>query len=120
VSFADSKVPACFDTIYIGEKTIYINSLCSKNYSLLDYRFEGSHIVGMRALAEARKAAGLTQRQLAAVLEIEQGTLADIERGRRPLPRERLVKLPKQIRRPVIDATIAQLRTEIAELRALR
>jgi len=114
------KVPAGFDIAYIGETTIDINSLCAKNDSPLDDHFEGSYIVGMRALAEARKAAGLTQRQLAAVLEIEQGTLADIERGRRPLPRERLIKLPKEIRGPVINATIAQLRAEIAELKALR
>ena len=65
------------------------------------------------ALVEARKAAGLTQRQLAEQLGVRQPTLADIERGKRPLPYERLVKLPKEIRRRVID-------TMIAELKALR
>jgi len=74
----------------------------------------------MKALADARKSSGLTQRQLAEHLGIAQGTLADIERGRRPLPRDRLVKLPDPIRRRVIAAAIDELRHQIAELKALR
>ena len=72
------------------------------------------------ALIEARKAAKLTQRQLAEQMGIGQPNLADIERGRRPLPRERIAKLPKEIRRQVIDAAIDELRHQIAELRAMR
>jgi len=62
------------------------------------------------ALVKARKAAGLTQRQLAEHLGIRQPTLAEIEKGRRPLPRERYGKLPRAIRRRVIDAAIAELK----------
>jgi len=72
------------------------------------------------ALVEARKAAKLTQHQLADHLGIGQSNLADIERGRRPFPRERIAKLPKEIRRHVIDAAIDELRHQIAELRAMR
>ena len=71
-------------------------------------------------LIEARKAAGITQQQLAEHLGVTQGTLADVERGRRPFPRERIAKLPKAIRRQVINAAIDELRHQIAELRAMR
>jgi transcriptional regulator with XRE-family HTH domain len=63
-----------------------------------------------QALVEARKAAGLTQQQLAEHLGISQPTLAQIETGRRPLPRERYGRLPKAIRRRVVDAAIAELK----------
>jgi transcriptional regulator with XRE-family HTH domain len=63
-----------------------------------------------QVLVEARKAAGLTQQQLAEHLGIAQPTLAQIETGRRPLPRERYGKLPKAIRRRVVDAAIAELK----------
>jgi transcriptional regulator with XRE-family HTH domain len=72
------------------------------------------HIFGMdrvtQALVEARKAAGLTQQQLAEHLGVRQPTLAAIEKGKRPLPRERYAKLPKAIRRRVVDAAIAELK----------
>jgi len=77
-----------------------------------------SHVT--EVLIDARKQAGLTQRQLAEHLGVAQATLADIERGRRPLPRERIAKLPKEIRRRVVDAAIDELRDQIAELRAMR
>jgi transcriptional regulator with XRE-family HTH domain len=77
-----------------------------------------SHVT--EVLIDARKQAGLTQRQLAEHLGVAQATLADIERGRRPLPRERIAKLPKEMRRRVIDAAIDELRHRIAELRAMR
>ena len=64
-----------------------------------------------QALVEARKVAGLTQQQLADHLGIRQPTLAAIEKGRRPLLRERYARLPKTIRRRVIDAAIAELKT---------
>jgi transcriptional regulator with XRE-family HTH domain len=73
-----------------------------------------------QALVEARKQAGLTQKQLAEHLGVAQATLADVERGRRPLPRERIAKLPKEIRRRVIDAALDELRRQTAELRELR
>ena len=63
-----------------------------------------------QVLVEARKAAGLTQQQLAEHLGIRQPFLAEIEKGRRSLPRERYARLPKAIRRRVIDAAIAELK----------
>ena len=63
-----------------------------------------------QALVEARKVAGLTQQQLADHLGIRQPTLAAIEKGRRPFPRERYGQLPKAIRRRVVDAAIAELK----------
>ena len=63
-----------------------------------------------QALVEARKAAGLTQQQLAEHLGIRQPTLSAIEQGRRPLPRERYSNLPKAIRRRVINAAIEELK----------
>ena len=62
-----------------------------------------------QALIDARKSAGLTQSQLAETLGWSQSTLADIERGRRALPRAIYSKLPAHIRNAVIDVAIKQL-----------
>ena len=62
-------------------------------------------------LRDARKAAGLTQRALAAELGIGQAFVHQIESGARPLPQPLIAKLPAQIRRRVIRAMIAELRT---------
>jgi transcriptional regulator with XRE-family HTH domain len=72
------------------------------------------------ALIEARKQAGLTQRELAEYLGVAQATVANIERGKRPLPRERIAGLPKEIRRRVIDAALDEHRAAVAELKRLR
>jgi transcriptional regulator with XRE-family HTH domain len=70
------------------------------------------------ALVTARKAANLTQRDLATVLGVSQTFLSDVESGKRRLPRSYLPKLPKKIRKPVVDALAASLQAEIAEARA--
>jgi transcriptional regulator with XRE-family HTH domain len=44
-------------------------------------------------LAEARAAAGLTQAQLAERLGVSQVTILDWEKGKRPVPRERVPAL---------------------------
>jgi DNA-binding XRE family transcriptional regulator len=84
-----------------------INSLLTiTTYILIFFRM--SRVA--EVLVEARKAAGLTQRQLAELIGVTQATLANIELGKRPLPRERMAKLPPAIRRKVIDAVIAEFR----------
>jgi transcriptional regulator with XRE-family HTH domain len=56
-------------------------------------------LVGAR-IAEARRKAGLTVRDLATTLEMPHTTLNNYETGRRPIPIDRLAKIAKALRRP--------------------
>lgn len=47
--------------------------------------FTGDYKAFLRLLVEARKATGLRQHELAAALEVDQGTISKIERGVRRL-----------------------------------
>ena len=68
-------------------------------------RMVGPHI------RTARKEAGITQRALAEMLGIAAPFLLQIEKGRRPVPDWVFKKLPPEIRRQAIRATIAELST---------
>jgi transcriptional regulator with XRE-family HTH domain len=60
-------------------------------------------------LATSRKAAGLSQRDLASALGISPQYLCDIETGRREVPWHLLGRLPQPIRAPIVRARIAEL-----------
>jgi transcriptional regulator with XRE-family HTH domain len=62
------------------------------------------------ALRASRKAARLTQVQLAETLGTAQSTIAEIEKGRIELARKHIPNLPNPIRRKVIEAAIAELK----------
>ncbi len=74
-----------------------------------------------------REKAGIKQLDLAATLGVSQSFMAHIEAGKRPLPLAYLSKLPDQIRRPVIDAMLADMvkainaiAAQAAELKRMR
>ena len=69
------------------------------------------------ALREARKAANLTQYDLAEILGVGQGFVSDVERGRREFPEGQYDRLPESIRLAVLEAAIAVLLDRISELR---
>jgi transcriptional regulator with XRE-family HTH domain len=56
-------------------------------------------LVGAR-IAEARRKAGLTVRDLAATLKMPHTTLNNYETGRRPIPLDRLAQIAGALRRP--------------------
>lgn len=56
-------------------------------------------LVGAR-IAEARRKAGLTVRDLASTLAMPHTTLNNYETGRRPIPLDRLAKIARALRRP--------------------
>ena len=60
----------------------------------------------LRAL---REAAGLKQKELAAMIGIGNSYMTDIEQGTRPVPAHLLAKLPPAIREPLVRARIAEL-----------
>lgn len=66
-----------------------------------------------KCLRSARIGAGLRQYELAQALGISAAFLCTIEKGDRPIPRHLLAKLPREIRRPILDL-------EIAHVQALR
>lgn len=60
------------------------------------------------ALADARKAAGISQRALAGQLRISPSYLCDLEMGKRSFPLARVKDLPESIRRDVANAMLAE------------
>ena len=68
-------------------------------------------------LAELRRAANLSQREVAHDLGISPSYLSDMETGRRPFSDERAEYLPDEIRGPVIAAIINNLHARIERLR---
>lgn len=56
-------------------------------------------LVGAR-IAEARRKAGLTVRDLAAAIEMPHTTLNNYEIGRRPIPLQSLTKIARALQRP--------------------
>ena len=68
-------------------------------------------------LADARKAAGFQQNQLAKLLGISTSYLCDLEQNRRPLPIARLEGFPPEIRRRVASAMLLTRWHEIEKLR---
>jgi transcriptional regulator with XRE-family HTH domain len=69
-----------------------------------------------QALREARLAAGLQQKDVAAALGISPSYLTDIELGRRQFPPERLASLPEPIKHAVAEALIAERQGEIDKI----
>jgi transcriptional regulator with XRE-family HTH domain len=71
------------------------------------------------ALRRARLAARLPQGEVAKILKISAGYLADIEYGRRQFPEERLPHLPEPIRSEVKRAIVAGYEAAIARVLAV-
>jgi DNA-binding XRE family transcriptional regulator len=71
------------------------------------------------ALKNARVSAGMTQRELAAVLGITPQFVNDIEHGRRELGEQHYIKLPIGIRRAVVTADIEEMDERRKKLRRL-
>lgn len=71
------------------------------------------------ALKEARQQAGLSQRQLAAVLDLSPAFINDIEHGRREFGERHYEKLPEPIRSSVVKAALADLRERGERLRQI-
>jgi transcriptional regulator with XRE-family HTH domain len=80
--------------------------------------YEAAILRGMRslrlgmeneAIRGARKAAGLTQAQLAELVGVGQPFVAQIEVGTRPLPADILARMPSAIRDPLVRARIKEL-----------
>jgi transcriptional regulator with XRE-family HTH domain len=71
-------------------------------------------------LRQARLAAGMTQRALAAHLGITPGFLHDVENSRRRLAPKHFARLPDAIRGPVIDAALAELQDQADKLDKMR
>ncbi len=71
------------------------------------------------ALRDARRKAGLTQRDLAETLGLSPQFMNDVELGRRELPERHYHALPGPIRHAVVAAAIAELVDRIERLRAV-
>ncbi len=71
------------------------------------------------ALRDARRKAGLTQRDLAETLGLSPQFMNDVELGRRELPERHYPALPGPIRHAVVAAAIAELVDKIERLRAI-
>ena len=69
------------------------------------------------ALADARKAVGVQQKQLAKMLGISTSYLCDLEQSRRTLSVARLEVLPPEIRQKVASAMLVSRWAEIEKLR---
>lgn len=69
-----------------------------------------------QAIRHARVKLRIQQRQLAAELGITPQYLADIEIGRREMPRARIADLPPAIRRAALMHRRTQLHAELAEV----
>ena len=68
----------------------------------------------------ARKADGMTQRDLGAALGLSPQSMNDIERGRWELPEKYYHLLPLEIRRAVVDIAVADLLDRAWQLGKLR
>lgn len=70
-------------------------------------------------LVSARRAAGLSQKDVAEALGISPTFLSDIERGRRAFGEKHLPALPSAMRGPVADALLAEHTKAIARIKGV-
>lgn len=68
-------------------------------------------------LAQARKAAGVQQKDLAQQLGMSPSYLCDLELGKRPLLLRWVISLPDPIRPPVASAMIESMMADVEVLR---
>ena len=72
------------------------------------------------ALIAARKAVGMTQRDLAAALGLSPQYVNDVEKGRNELAAIHYGKLPNGIREAVVDAAVSSLLDQAEAIGKLR
>jgi DNA-binding XRE family transcriptional regulator len=89
---------------------------CIKRLDELFFRliFVGMNGIGS-VVREARQALGMSQRELARLLDIAPPYLADLETGRRNFPLARIAALPDRIRLAALEYRCAQLAAALEE-----